>query len=211
MKDESKKQQLFVFVGCSGAGKTTLAEKMVKDGYFNKAITMTTRAPRVGEVDGVDYHFVTKKELFDLYKKGELIEPPNEHAGNFYACPISSLFSDKPVVVILDINGAKYVNDLMKERDDFDLIKICLEAPELPVLLKRFQEQGRTDEEIKSRIDVYERESKWSKMMNFDLILRPDKNKSVIDQMNDYKNKVLPFIRPKPPIISDAVFKKPKQ
>ena len=193
---ENKKQNVIILVGASGSGKTTLANRMVDDMLANKAITCTTRRPRVGEVDGIHYHFVSKEKMFDLAKNNELIEEPNHHAGNYYGCPISSLRGDKPVIVIVDINGAKEINKRLGGSDEFNLINVCIEAPSKSVLMKRFVKDGRRAEEIESRLKVYENEKGWSKEMDFDLVLSADKEiKDVNEQMNLFINEVLGWIK----------------
>ena len=191
---ENKKYTILLFAGASGTGKTTLVDQMVDDLIVDKAITCTTRKKRKGEIDGVHYHFISKEKMFEMYEGGDLVEPPNEHAGNYYACPISSLKSDRPVALIVDINGIKRINEALKREDDIEVKNICIDAPEKSVLLKRWVDQGRSGEEIDSRLKVYENEKKWASSYDFDKVLKIDKTLAREEQISSFIGEVMSFI-----------------
>ena len=72
---------LFIIAAASGAGKTTLVKALLnKDRDLQASVSHTTRKPRPGEVDGVDYHFVDEVTFLDLKSKGEFLESPNAMA-----------------------------------------------------------------------------------------------------------------------------------
>ena len=74
------KGKLFVISGASGVGKSTVLKKVMDDRedlYFS--VSATTRAPRAGEVDGVNYHFVTRPQFEEMIAKGEFLEYDEHH------------------------------------------------------------------------------------------------------------------------------------
>ena len=83
-----KKGLLIVFSGVSGVGKGTILSKLMpmEDLQLAYSVSMTTRAPREGEVDGVNYFFVSKKRFLEAVKKGELLEHAR-FVGNDYGTP----------------------------------------------------------------------------------------------------------------------------
>ena len=81
------KGKLFVISGASGVGKSTVLDKVMqqrKDLIFS--VSATTRAPRPGETDQVDYYFVSKEKFLDMIEKGEFLEY-DAHAANYYGTP----------------------------------------------------------------------------------------------------------------------------
>lgn len=99
---------VFAFIGPSGVGKSTLQNIL---GY-NRIITWTSREPRVGEVDGIDYHFGSKEEIITMYEKGLLLEY-TEYNGNVYGTGLTSI---KKIIgtsscksIVVDANGAEEI------------------------------------------------------------------------------------------------------
>ncbi len=102
---------LFVLQGPSGSGKTTQAAHLAREKSFEKIITATTRAPRIGEVHGKDYYFLDDDTYDEKLKKGELLAPTSIH-GARYGIPKADLLSvirskDRHALVILDDKGAR--------------------------------------------------------------------------------------------------------
>ncbi len=111
-----KKGVLVVFSGPSGVGKGTVRkkffEKMGEKLYYS--ISMTTRAMRDGEENGVDYHFVSREKFLEEIEKDNVLEY-NEYVGNFYGTPKDIVF-DKinngiDVVLEIEVNGAKMIKE----------------------------------------------------------------------------------------------------
>ncbi len=108
------KPQILVLVGPSGAGKTTIATRLVCDhpDRFIPSVSATTRRPRAGERTGREYHFVTRGEFGAMVAAGELIEWAEVH-DEYYGTPIGNLCDDGtsgPVPVLdIDIQGAMQV------------------------------------------------------------------------------------------------------
>lgn len=102
---------LFVLQGPSGSGKTTQAMRLAREKHFEKIITATTRAPRIGEVHGKDYYFLDDATYDARLEKGELLAPTSIH-GARYGIPKADLCAlieskDRHALVILDDKGAR--------------------------------------------------------------------------------------------------------
>lgn len=103
-----------MLVGPSGAGKTTIATRLVHDypDRFIPSVSATTRRPRAGERTGREYHFVTRSGFEAMIASGELIEWAEVH-GEYYGTPVGNLSGDGeagPVPVLdIDVQGAMQV------------------------------------------------------------------------------------------------------
>ena len=103
---------LLVVSGPSGSGKTTLCRRLADSGEAGYSISCTTRAPRPGEADGRDYHFLTRDEFQRRVAAGEFLEHAEVH-GNFYGSLKSEvlvhLSAGRDVVMDIDVQGAAQV------------------------------------------------------------------------------------------------------
>ena len=153
--------KLFVLSGPSGVGKGTIREKIFENSNINLtySISMTTREPRMNEIDGVDYFFVTKDEFDANIKDGNLIEY-SEFVGNYYGTPKSYverlLNEGKNVLLEIEVNGAQQVVNKMP-----DAITIFLMPPSLEELERRIRGRRTESEDI-----VHERLDKASREMS---------------------------------------------
>jgi guanylate kinase len=145
--------QLYVISGPSGAGKSTIIQRVrerVNDlGY---SISHTTRKPRAGEVDGVDYHFVSKDVFGRMIEEGAFVEWAEVYQDS-YGTSLSSLRNqvDQGLDVLMDLDsqGAKNMRDHFE-----DCILIYVLPPSLQSLEKRLRGRATdTDETIKKRFE----------------------------------------------------------
>lgn len=130
-----------VLAAPSGTGKTTLARRLVEDGDdYTFSISVTTRAPRAGERDGVDYHFVDPKSFEEMASAGELVEWAEVH-GRFYGTPRAQLdrAAERGVHVVLDIDvqGARQLSETESETK-----LIFVLPPDVDTLLSRLTGRG---------------------------------------------------------------------
>ena len=163
-----KKGLVFVISAPAGTGKTTLVRMLTKQyDCIVESVSCTTRAPRSGEIEGVDYHFATKEEFEQRLKAGEFLEHA-EVFGRYYGTPLpfihQSLSEGKHVILVIDTQGALQLMDR-----DFPAVFIFISPPSLAVLRERLQ--GRRSD---SAASIEERLS-WAKH-EMDLASRYDYN-----------------------------------
>ena len=156
-----EKGLLIVFSGVSGVGKGTILSKLMEMEDLNLAysVSMTTRAPREGEVEGVNYFFVTKKRFLEAIKNGELLEHAR-FVDNDYGTPkdyVDKMREEgKNVILEIEIKGAKQI---MKKCPD--ALSIYIVPPSIEELERRLRERGTEDEEtILKRISKAKKEMK---------------------------------------------------
>lgn len=168
-----EKGLLIVLSGPSGVGKGTVRKAIFSqpDLDFKYSISMTTRAPREGEVDGVDYFFKTREEFEALIEQGKLLEYA-EFVGNYYGTPIDyvqeTLDSGKDVFLEIEVQGARQVREKFP-----DGLFIFLMPPSLSELKNRIVTRGtETEEVINNRLSVAKEEIE---MMNlYDYVVEND-------------------------------------
>ena len=143
-----KKGLLIIVSGPSGVGKGTVRDYYMKDESLNLtySISMTTRQPRQGEVDGVDYIFVTREEFELKIKEGEFLEWA-EFVGNYYGTSLTQVNKlreeGKNVILEIEVQGA----NIVKEKCP-DAISIFIIPPSMEELEKRIRGRRSEAEEI---------------------------------------------------------------
>lgn len=126
---------LLVLSGPSGVGKTVVGERILKDPRFGRAITATTRAPREGERDGVDYHFLTVEEFRRRLAAGWFLEHAEVY-GRLYGTPVASVEDLRAAglhcLLVIDVQGAATLR-----RQGVDALFVFLDPPSLDELARR--------------------------------------------------------------------------
>ena len=145
---------VFVITGPSGVGKSTILEQVfqVLEPHITFAVSSTTRDPRPGEEDGVDYNFVSKDQFQELIKADALLEWA-EVFGNYYGTPWKALDEPlnqgKSVILDLDIQGHRNIR-----KSSCKAVHIFVAPPgnSLDVLRERLEKRGETAENIAKRM-----------------------------------------------------------
>lgn len=170
---DKKMGMLIVLSGPSGVGKDSVLKLILKDRNDLKlSISYTTRAPRQGEVNGVDYHFVSREEFEKLIKNGEMLEYAT-YCGNYYGTRSfeidEELAKGNSVILEIEVQGAGQV---IKKRKD--AVSIFILPSSLNELKNRLIGRGLDDEKtINDRIVVAEQEI--AQALDYDYIVVNDK------------------------------------
>lgn len=174
---------LIVLSGPSGVGKGTVRKALFSQPNTNYeySISMTTRKPREGEVDGVDYFFKTREEFEELIEQGGLLEYA-EFVGNYYGTPLQyvneTLDAGRDVFLEIEVQGAKQIREKMPEA-----LFIFLAPPSLSELQKRLIGRGTESEDIiKKRIETAVHELEM--MSLYDYVVENDEIQKACDKIN---------------------------
>lgn len=174
-----KKGLLIVVSGPSGCGKGTILTEILKDEKYYFSVSATTRTPREGEVNGVNYHFLSRKTFENLIASGGMLEYA-EYCNNYYGTPSKEVGSmrEKGLDVILEIEvqGAMQVKEICP-----DAVLIFIAPPSLSELEWRLRKRGTESEElIAKRVAEAVRELEYTSKYNY-IIVNGDLDKAVDD------------------------------
>ena len=147
------KGKLFVITAPSGAGKTSLIEAlMAADPSLKLSISYTTRAPRPGEKDGADYHFVDDATFLAMRERGEFLESAEVHGyryGTSKKVITDALRRGEDLILEIDWQGAQQVRRLYP-----DCVGIFILPPSIEELERRMRSRGQdSDAVIRRRLD----------------------------------------------------------
>ena len=167
----TKRGLLIVLSGPSGVGKGTVRAAIFSKGEqkFVYSISATTRLPRTGETDGVDYFFKTREEFEQMIQNKQLLEYA-EYVGNYYGTPLEyvekTVAKGKDVFLEIDVQGAIQVRDLMP-----DGVFIFLTPPDLNELESRIVNRGTdSDEVIAKRMKTAREELELMKYYDYSVV-----------------------------------------
>ncbi|MBE6063200.1 MAG: guanylate kinase [Clostridium butyricum] len=161
---------LIVISGPSGAGKGTICKSfMERNKDVVLSVSATTRSPRKGEVDGVNYHFMTKEQFKDKIKANDFLEYAEVY-DNFYGTPKSNveelLESGKDVILEIDIQGALKV----KENTE-DGVFVFILPPSMEELKQRIIKRGsETEESLMKRFKSAYKEINFVSKYNYAVV-----------------------------------------
>jgi guanylate kinase len=145
--------RLFVISAPSGAGKTTLLKQVMADVTgLAFSISHTTREPRAGERDGVDYHFVSRAEFLAMIEQERFLEYAEVH-GNLYGTSIDAigvqLLEGLDVILDIDVQGAA----ILRDKGQPEATHIFVSPPNLTELERRLRGRGtESEDKIKVRL-----------------------------------------------------------
>lgn len=170
---------LIVVSAPSGCGKGTLLAEILKDKDYYYSVSATTRSPREGEVDGVNYHFATREEFEDLIKSDGMLEYA-QYCGNYYGTPKKEvekkLSEGKNVILEIEVQGAMQVKEVAPEG-----VFVFILPPSVSELKKRLLKRG-TEEisVIEKRVSEAVGEIKYAEKYDY-VIVNDDLSKAVDD------------------------------
>ena len=146
-----KKGILLVVSGPAGSGKGTVNKHLFDTGDFVYSVSATTRAPRPGEINGVNYHFITKQDFLGRLDRGDMLEY-TEYCGNYYGTPKKEaedvLASGKNLILEIEVEGAENVKKKYP-----DAVLVLLLPPTYAVQEQRLRGRGtETEEKITERL-----------------------------------------------------------
>ena len=174
---------LIVLSGPSGVGKGTVRKAIFsqENTSFEYSISMTTRAPRTGEVDGMDYFFKSREEFESLIQQGKLLEYA-EFVGNYYGTPVDyvreTLDNGKDVFLEIEVQGASQVREKFP-----DGLFIFLAPPSLSELKNRIVTRGtETEDIINNRLKVAKEEIEM--MPLYDYVVENDEIEHAVEKIN---------------------------
>jgi guanylate kinase len=177
MSETTSNSLLVIVSGPSGGGKTTLCEGILEANATStvRAITCTTRPPRDGEKDGVDYFFLDADSFLKRVQAGHFLEHATVH-GNSYGTlrseVLAKLRQNKDVLLSVDVQGAAAITSRAEEEAELQraLVTVFITPPSLAILEERLRKRGKDSPEvIKRRLGVARHEvAQWR---NFDYLI----------------------------------------
>lgn len=165
-----KKQGLLIVIsGPSGTGKGTICKELLKDGNLFLSVSITTRLPRQGEVDGESYYFYSKKDFERNIEENDFLEYAEVY-GNFYGTPKSKVMErlDKgqDVILEIDIQGALKVKENFEEG-----VFIFILPPSMEELKNRIIKRGsETPESLMTRFKSAYKEINYLSKYNYAVV-----------------------------------------
>lgn len=173
----AERGDLFVVASPSGGGKTTLIRRVIaglaeqgRSAYFS--VSHTTRAPRNGETDGVDYHFVDRATFVHMVERGDFLEHAEVH-GNLYgtsrAAVETKLDAGCDVFLDIDVQGARQVRAVLP-----DAVSVFVLPPSHDVLLERLKARGQDSEAVIS-LRMHNAVNEMRQFCEFDYVIINDR------------------------------------
>ena len=192
---------LLVLSGPSGVGKTTVTKALVEQGWIGHiVVTVTTRRPRPGEVDGVHYHFRTTQQFQELLARGELLEHAEVH-GNWYGVPATAvrqqLAAGRDVILTIDPQGAKTIRNRTQ-----GAVFVFLAPESLTELVERLNQRGQdTPEQRALRLLNAEREMAELPLYDYLIVNRSGRLPETIERLQAIMRAEHSRVVPRVPLI----------
>lgn len=194
-----EKGLLVVISGPSGAGKGSICKKLIENSTdLEVSVSATTRQPRLGEIDGVNYYFISKREFKERIDSNDFLEYACVYE-NYYGTPksniINKLNSGKSVILEIDIQGALNV-----KKSNEDAVFIFILPPSIEELKNRIVSRGTDSEEvINKRMNCTKDELSFATeydyvVVNDDLEKATEKVRKIIDVEKSKANRNIELI-----------------
>ena len=177
----ARRGRLVVMSGPSGSGKTTIKERLRCHPDVRVVVTVTTRPPRAGEVNGRDYRFVTRDEFLRLQREGRFAETNDVFGtGHFYGSLRADIDAElaqtgRVLLIEVDLTGATNLR-----KAGYEGTYVFIAPPALDVLEKRLRSRGTDDESaIRSRLDRARKELEEARAAGSRVIVNGDLEQAV--------------------------------
>lgn len=168
-----RKPIILAIVGKSASGKDYLAKMLTKEIFcVNAIVSWTTRPPREGEKEGVDYHFVSEGEFLAAKQKGEFLEWSSFN-GWYYGTPHSAVKTGHIYTGVFNLDG---LSSLMLHQDMYDVLPIYMDAPWYVRLKRSVKREGKLSKEMIRRMFADHQDFAHDK---YNLIKKLGRNKSL--------------------------------
>lgn len=179
---------LLILSSPSGAGKTTISEKLLEQSTnLVMSISVTTRKPRPGEINGKDYFFVTEEKFHALCKAGQMLEYAKVFE-NFYGIPKDfieqNLSSGISVLLNIDWQGAFHLFEILREK----VVSVFILPPSMEELRLRLQRRN-SDDEIEIERRLSEAQKEISKSNKYDYVIVNDNLDKSVEEIKSILNK----------------------
>ena len=153
--------KVYVVSGPSGSGKGTVLAQIKKRPDVFYSVSATTRGMRPGEIDGVDYHFISREQFLEMIERGEFLEHA-EYVHNFYGTPIQpirdNLAAGRDVIVEIEVQGFLQIKEKLPEAET-----VFIMPPSVEELERRLRGRGtETEEKIQGRLKTALEEMKYA-------------------------------------------------
>lgn len=175
-KYENENNVLFILSGPSGVGKSTVGSSLINSlgrDKIRRVVTTTTRPPRAGEMDGVDYFFVSKEKFISKIKDGVFLEyakTNDEYYGSSMSDIMSTLESGIDALLTIDVKGVEQILKI-RENIPFKIVTIFLFLEDFDELRERIENRGsETEVTLRKRLDTAKYEI--SKMSMYDFVVK---------------------------------------
>lgn len=169
---------LIVVSAPSGCGKGTILAEVLKNDNFFYSVSATTRSPREGEVNGVNYHFLTREKFEELISSDGVLEYA-EYCGNYYGTPRQAvedkLREGRDVILEIEVQGAMKIREKCP-----DAMFIFILPPSLDTLRQRLEKRGTETEEVIAK-RVGEAAGEISKAYDYDYVIVNDDLQEAVD------------------------------
>lgn len=180
-----KKGKFIIISGPSGVGKGTIYNVLLKELNAWYSVSMTTRGIREGEVDGVNYYFISKEEFKKRIEEGKLLEY-NIYNDNYYGTPkdkvLEKLEEGVNVFLEIDVNGARNIKNIFP-----DALLIYIAPPSIEELRDRLVGRGTEDlETIENRLKIASDELKQIDFYDYVVV-----NDNLDKAINEVRNIIL--------------------
>lgn len=172
-ENQTTKGLLFIISGPAGSGKTTICEGLIAKENVHRIITTTTRSPRSGEVNGVDYNFLSKTLFEKMIEKDyfyEYAHVHNNHYGTEKKSIIDPIMNGHNCILNIDVQGARTI----REKAETDIVlkdqvkTIFIMPPSVEALKLRMSSRGKdSEQEINRRLIVAEEEIQQIKFYDY--------------------------------------------